>query len=53
MQEISEAEFVGSASALDGEVMPQNVKSKDGTARSLGKWEIMMHDCSLFQSRLL
>ena len=53
MQEISETEFVGSASVLGGEATPQNIKSKDGTARSLGKWEITMHDCSLFQSRLL
>lgn len=53
MQEISETEFVGSASVLGGEATPQNIKSKDGTARSLGKWEITMHDCSLFQSTLL
>lgn len=31
----------------------KNIKSKDGTAQSLGKWEITMLDCSLFQSRLL
>lgn len=49
---ISEAELVGVASLLDGEVMPKHIKSKDGTAQSLGKWELMMLDCSLFQSRL-
>lgn len=51
--QISEAELVGWASLLDGELMPKNIKSKDGTAQSLGKWEIMMLDCSLFQSRFL
>lgn len=31
--------------------MPLNIKSTDGTARSLGKWEITMHDCSLFSEQ--
>lgn len=44
--------LLGRHQRLDGEVMPLDIKSKDGTAQSLGTWEITMHHCSLFQSRL-